>query len=93
MRSTGRSGRSSGRGLLGMAFDPDYATIGKFYVFYTRQERRSALNGDIVVAEYQRRTSLQAKPRSCAMVLVTFRTRPNTTSVAGSASGRMATCT
>lgn len=35
------------QGLLGLAFDPDYATNGKFYVHYT------ASNRDIVIAQYQ----------------------------------------
>ncbi len=36
----------SEQGLLGMAFAPDYATTGRFYVSYTRQ------NGNSVVARY-----------------------------------------
>jgi len=36
------------RGLLGLAFDPNYATSGLFYVDYTRGD------GDVVVAEYRR---------------------------------------
>ncbi|QET04884.1 PQQ-dependent sugar dehydrogenase [Cupriavidus pauculus] len=35
------------RGLLSMAFDPDYATNGRFYVYYT------AADGAITVARYQ----------------------------------------
>ena len=34
------------RGLLGMAFDPNYATNGRFYIYYTDT------NGDIVIARY-----------------------------------------
>jgi|CXWL01.1.fsa_nt_gi hypothetical protein len=34
------------RGLLGMAFDPQYATNRRFYVFYTNN------GGDIVIAQY-----------------------------------------
>ena len=34
------------QGLLSMAFDPAYATTGRFYVYYTN------LNGDIAVARY-----------------------------------------
>ena len=34
------------RGLLGLAFHPDYAANGRFYVYYTDS------NGDIVVARY-----------------------------------------
>lgn len=36
------------RGLLGVAFDPNYASNGLFYVDYTRSD------GDVVVAEYRR---------------------------------------
>ncbi len=36
------------RGLLGMAFDPDYATNRRFYVYYTDA------NGDLVIARYLR---------------------------------------
>jgi glucose/arabinose dehydrogenase len=39
---------SGERGLLGLAFDPNYATNGLFYVDYTRGD------GDVVVAEYRR---------------------------------------
>lgn len=38
----------SERGLLGLAFDPGYASNGLFYVNYTRGD------GDVVVAEYRR---------------------------------------
>ncbi len=37
------------RGLLSMAVEPDYATSGRFYVYYTRDP-----DGDIVVERYQR---------------------------------------
>ncbi|MCB0011563.1 MAG: PQQ-dependent sugar dehydrogenase, partial [Anaerolineales bacterium] len=38
---------SSERGLLGLAFSPDHATSGEFYVYYTRSS-----DGDIVIARY-----------------------------------------
>jgi glucose/arabinose dehydrogenase len=43
------------RGLLGMAFDPDYATNGFFYVYYTARARAAEgiADGDIVIARYQ----------------------------------------
>jgi len=41
------------RGLLGMAFDPDYATNGLFYVYYTGRANGTIANGDIVIARYQ----------------------------------------
>ena len=40
------------RGLLGLAFHPNYAANGRFYVDYTRTD------GDVVIAEY-RRSSLE----------------------------------
>jgi len=41
------------RGLLGMAFDPDYATNGFFYVYYTAKATGAIAAGDIVIARYQ----------------------------------------
>jgi Glucose / Sorbosone dehydrogenase len=41
------------RGLLGMAFDPDYATNGFFYVYYTARATSAIAAGDIVIARYQ----------------------------------------
>ena len=41
------------RGLLGMAFDPDYATNGLFYVYYTARATGAIADGDIVIARYQ----------------------------------------
>jgi len=63
-------GPFDGRGLLGMAFDPAYSTNGRFYVLYTRRSSKPALNGDVVVAEFQRNTDLRAKPSSRRIVLV-----------------------
>lgn len=40
------------RGLLGLAFDPDFASNGRFYVDYTRGGSGGDV-GDIVVARYQ----------------------------------------
>jgi glucose/arabinose dehydrogenase len=43
------------RGLLSMAFAPDYASTGRFYVYYTSDAvtgRRGL--GDLIVAEYRR---------------------------------------
>jgi len=40
------------RGLLGLAFHPDYAINGRFFVFYTRASTDLSLNGDLVIAEY-----------------------------------------
>ena len=41
------------RGLLGLAFHPDYRGNGRFYVNYTRKGAGKR-NGDTVVAEYRR---------------------------------------
>lgn len=40
----------SERGLLGLAFHPQYATNGRFFVYYTQS---ASPNGDIVIAEYK----------------------------------------
>jgi len=58
------------RGLLGMAFHPNYAENGRFYVFYTRKSSAADENGDIVIAEYRRRTNKRARPGSARTVLV-----------------------
>ncbi len=41
------------RGLLGMAFDPDYTANGFFYVYYTARATGTIADGDIVIARYQ----------------------------------------
>ena len=54
------------RGLLGLAFHPDYASNGLFYVNYTRKG-----DGATVVAEYRRSTTdaNRADPASARIVL------------------------
>lgn len=52
------------RGLLSMAFHPDYATNGRFYVYYTRQT-----DGGIAVAEYQVSTDPDVADPATARVL------------------------
>ncbi len=52
------------QGLLGLAFAPDYAATGRFYVYYTDRQGRQ------VVAEYRRGASADvADPRSARIVL------------------------
>jgi glucose/arabinose dehydrogenase len=51
------------RGLLSLAFAPDYAQSGRFYVYYTDPE------GDARIVEYRRRTEDVADPRSARQVL------------------------
>jgi len=46
------------RGLLSMAFAPDYRTSGRFYVYYT------AKNGDIRIVEFRRKSANRANPGS-----------------------------
>ncbi|HEY8638546.1 MAG TPA: PQQ-dependent sugar dehydrogenase, partial [Solirubrobacteraceae bacterium] len=52
------------RGLLSMAFAPDYARSGRFYVDYTDR------NGNSRVVEYRRATADRANPRSARRVLL-----------------------
>jgi glucose/arabinose dehydrogenase len=51
------------RGLLGLAFDPDYARSGLFYVYYTRES-----DNKNVLVEYHRDTALKADPSSARVV-------------------------
>ena len=51
------------RGLLSLAFAPDYARSGLFYVYYT------ARNGSIRIVEYQRASANRAAHRSARIVL------------------------
>ncbi len=51
------------RGLLSMAFAPDYANSGRFYVYYTDR------GGDTRVVEYERDTEDRAAPGSARVVL------------------------
>ena len=61
------------RGLLGLAFAPDYKTSGLFYVDYTNTA------GDTRVAEYRRSTSNPniADPGSARIVLAQSQPQPN----------------
>ena len=61
-------------GLLSMAFAPDYATSGRFYVYYTRadDDPTTAGNetGDIRIEEYQRSPNPDAADRASARVVL-----------------------
>ena len=59
------------QGLLSMAFAPDYASSGLFYVYYTDT------NGDERVIEYKRRSEDVADPGSARQVLFTKDAEPN----------------
>lgn len=55
------------RGLLGLAFDPNYEANGRFYVFYTDPV------GDLVIARYQRNpTNPDVADASSAVPLLTI---------------------
>jgi glucose/arabinose dehydrogenase len=45
---------SDERGLLGLAFHPNYASNGRFFVYYTNQNTSNGHTGDQVLAEYAR---------------------------------------
>lgn len=53
------------RGLLGLAFHPDYARNGRLFVSYTRQP-----DGSTVVAEYRRGTSEDQADRRERVVMI-----------------------
>ncbi len=55
------------RGLLGLAFHPDYATNGYFYVNYTR-----AGDGDTVIARYQVSSNPNVADPASATILMTI---------------------
>jgi glucose/arabinose dehydrogenase len=59
----GRVSTGSEQGLLSMAFAPDYASSGRFYVYFTD------LNGDIRVIEYRRATADVADRGTARLVL------------------------
>jgi glucose/arabinose dehydrogenase len=59
------------RGLLSMAFAPDYAESGLFYVDYTDT------NGDSRVVEYKRASADRADPGSARQILFQRQPEPN----------------
>lgn len=59
------------RGLLGLAFHPDYATNGRFYVNYTDRA------GDTRVVEYRRASADRAAAASARRVLRVAQPYPN----------------
>jgi glucose/arabinose dehydrogenase len=60
---SGRISSGGERGLLSMAFAPDYASSGLFYVYYT------APDGDIRIVEYRRASAERADVGSARVVL------------------------
>jgi glucose/arabinose dehydrogenase len=57
------------RGLLGLAFHPNYSSNGRFYVNYTRKGS-GGQHGDTVVAEYRRQNAATADPTSERILMV-----------------------
>jgi glucose/arabinose dehydrogenase len=68
---SGKVTTGSEQGLLSMAFAPDYASSGLFYVYYTD------LNGDTQVVEYKRASEDAADPGSARTVLSQKQPEPN----------------
>jgi glucose/arabinose dehydrogenase len=60
---SGAISTGSERGLLSMAFAPDYRSSGRFYVYYT------ARDGAVRIVEYRRASANRAAPGSARIVL------------------------
>jgi glucose/arabinose dehydrogenase len=69
IRSLVRSGGE--QGLLSVAFPPDYARSGRFYVYYTDRAARQR------IVEYRRATADRANPSAARRVLVMDDPEPN----------------
>jgi glucose/arabinose dehydrogenase len=61
--------RTSGgeQGLLGLAFEPNYATTGRFYIYYT-----ASGSGDIVISRYNVSTNANVANALSATPLITI---------------------
>ena len=60
---TGRISAGGERGLLSLAFAPDYGRSGRFYIYYT------ARDGALRIVEYRRRSAERARRGSARVVL------------------------
>jgi glucose/arabinose dehydrogenase len=71
---TGLTSKGGERGLLGLAFHPNYASNGLFYVNYTRKS-----DGDTVIAEFKRSTTdpNKANPASKRILMIINQPQPN----------------
>jgi hypothetical protein len=80
----------SERGLLSMAFAPDYATSGRFYVYLTTKP-----NGEIQIREYRRSAANRTSPipRPAARSRRSRTPTPPTTTAASFSSARTARST
>lgn len=54
------------RGLLGLAFHPDYKNNGRFFINYTNRD------GNTVIAEYQVSSNANSADKSSAKILLSF---------------------
>jgi glucose/arabinose dehydrogenase len=68
---SGKITTGSEQGLLSIAFPPDYADSGLFYVFYTDDD------GDEAVVEYKRRSEDVADPGSARQLMKVADPEPN----------------
>jgi glucose/arabinose dehydrogenase len=66
----GPTSQNDERGLLGLAFHPDYQNNGFFYVNYTKNTDPQTLQEDTVIARYTRLTPDQADAGSAMTVIV-----------------------
>ncbi|HVK66117.1 MAG TPA: PQQ-dependent sugar dehydrogenase [Polyangium sp.] len=62
-------GQANERGLLGLAFHPDYAQNGRFFVYYTQKANP---NGAIAIAEYARGASPDVAVQGSGKVILTI---------------------
>jgi hypothetical protein len=60
------------RGLLALAVEPDYATTGRFYVYYTAASSGPGSTGDVVIERYERSAGnpAVADPMSATTIMV-----------------------
>ena len=63
------SRRGNEEGLLGLAFAPDYATSGRFYLYYSAEDVEGLLEGRSVLARYRRGSAGRGDPASEEVLL------------------------
>ncbi len=81
------------RGLLALAFAPDYATSHHFYVYYTGVPPVTAHTGDIEVDQFTATSPDHADPASRVRILTIPTTCRETTTAASSSSVPTGCCT
>jgi glucose/arabinose dehydrogenase len=68
---TGRVQAGGERGLLSVAFHPQYATNRFFYVYYTTRASGSLATGDIVIERYTATTNPEVADPATAKLIIT----------------------